>query len=305
MPCQQILWKPTCWAGLGVVVALLMRHRWHHASMPMTCPWHAHDTSKEVESIGSIDGLDIQQLHRWEDRHPMLLVSSRSGATPPFKKFSLRSPAKLWNKKLLKHRRRQIRFIAACQTRWPPFDTILAPSFNTVTSYKLGVVQSFALPKYGWWGWNRRHRLVPSSKNRGGTRSFFCTRATVCLAFCFFGPAVVRFFRAVPKPSRQFRSAPSIAHQRPTCQLRHNADPPPGSTSGKEWNALVRLLKIGPCYCMRAWFARAIALPDFWNRRSRGRSLSDRVARADDGGGVRLSLGNEPLPLTLFAINPH
>ena len=139
---------------------------------------------------------------------------------------------------------------------------------------------------------------------RGGTRSFFCTRATVCLAFCFFGPAVVRFFRAVPKPSRQFRSAPSIAHQRPTCQLRHNADPPPGSTSGKEWNALVRLSKIGPCYRMRAWFARAIALPDFWNRRSRGRSLSDRVARADDGGGVRLSLGNEPLPLTLFAITP-
>ena len=66
-----------------------------------------------------------------------------------------------------------------------------------------------------------------SPSNRGGTRSFFCARATVCLAFCFFGPAVVRFFRAVQLPSRHFRSAPSITHQRPICQLRHNADPPP------------------------------------------------------------------------------
>ena len=129
-------------------------------------------------------------------------VSSRSGATPPSKKFSLRSPVKLWNNNLSKHRRRRIRFIAARPAGWPPFDTILAPSINTVTSYKLGVVQSFALPKYGWWGRNWRHCLAPSPKNADyeggsklksdGTRRYICVGVVDPWSFIKIGSSLPR-----------------------------------------------------------------------------------------------------------------
>ena len=61
-------------ATWGLSWPFLTRHRRHHVGLPTTCPRHAHDTSKEVESISSIDGLDVRQLHRWEDWHPVLVL---------------------------------------------------------------------------------------------------------------------------------------------------------------------------------------------------------------------------------------
>ena len=74
----------------------------------------------------------------------------------------------------------------------------------------------------------------------------------------FFNP-----YQILPAISEEHHRAPPIAHQRRHCQLRHNADPPPGSTLRTAWKVFVRLSKIGPCYRMRASFARAIALSDF------------------------------------------
>jgi hypothetical protein len=107
------------------------------------------------------------------------------------------------------------------------------------------------------------HSNQAQTNQIGGALVFFCARVTVCLAFCFFGPAVVHFFRAVQLPSCHFRSALSIAHQRPTCQFRHNADPPPAHLVEMDWNGLIPLSKIGQWCRLRASFVHATPLPDF------------------------------------------
>ena len=77
MSCRQILWKHadtavTCRRHVGPTCRRLggCRGPFWRDTMPTTCPRHV----EKVESISSIDGLDVRQLHRWEDRHPVLVL---------------------------------------------------------------------------------------------------------------------------------------------------------------------------------------------------------------------------------------